>query len=190
MSEAVDITRILEETTRREAGAVDRLFPVVYDELRRLAGAYLRGERSDHTLQATALVHEAYVRLVDQTRVDWKNRSHFVAVAATAMRRVLIDHARQRGRIKRGGGQERVTLDESVSDRSEWNPTDLLALDEALTRLGQQHPEKVGVVEMRFFGGLTVPECAEVMRVNPRTIERYWAYAQAWLYRELAGDGA
>jgi len=160
--------------------------PLVYAELRRLASGYLRRENPAHTLQTTALVHEAYLRLVDQTRTDWKDRAHFMGVAAQLMRRVLVDHARTRLAAKRGGGALRVGLDENVAGGGE-RLADLLALDGALVRLAAMDPEQSRIVEMRYFSGLSIEETAEAMGVSPRTVKREWRSARAWLYSELAG---
>jgi RNA polymerase sigma factor (TIGR02999 family) len=165
--------------------ALDRLTPVVYDELRRLARRYMRGERPGHSLQTTALVNEAYIRLVDYKSMQWQNRAHFFAVSAQLMRRILVEHAR-RHNLKRGGGVQHVSLEETAivdDDR----PADLVALDDAMNALARIDPRKVQVVEMRFFGGLSVEETAEVLRVSPVTVMRDWSTAKAWLYRELTG---
>jgi RNA polymerase sigma factor (TIGR02999 family) len=183
-----DVTQILLDTTTGNPGAADQLFPLVYDELRRLAQNYLGKERVDHTLRATELVNEAYLKLVDQTRVEWKNRAHFFAVAARCMRRILIDHARRRARLKRGGGLKPLSIDEALTVASAPANTDLIALDEALTKLESEQPEKARVVELRFFSGLTTEEAAEVLGVTPRTVWRHWQFAQAYLYRELTGE--
>jgi RNA polymerase sigma factor (TIGR02999 family) len=182
-----DVTQVLLDTSGKP-DAVDHLFPVVYDELRRLAQNYLANERANHTLRATELVNEAYLRLVDQTRVDWKNRAHFFAVAARAMRRILIDHARRRARVKRGGGVKPFSIDEALTISAKHHNTDLVALDEALNRLEGEQPEKARVVELRFFSGMTAEEAAEVLGVTPRTVWRHWQFAQAYLYRELTGE--
>lgn len=186
MQDSAAITRLLEEIRSGDDRAADRLLPLVYDELRRLARTYLREERPGHTLQATALVHEAYLRLVDQTRVQWQGRAHFFAVAAQAIRRVLVDHARGRGREKRGGNAPRLSLDE-VIEVGAAPDTDLLELNRVLEALAEQHPIPARVVELRFFGGLTSEEAAEVLGSSTRTVERQWQFARAWLYREL-GD--
>jgi RNA polymerase sigma factor (TIGR02999 family) len=168
-----------------DRAALDRLTPIVYDELRRLASYYMRGERPGHSLQATALVNEAYMRLVDYKGMQWQNRAHFFAVSAQLMRRILVEHAR-RHNLKRGGGVQHVSLDETAivgGDRA----TDLVALDDALGALAQFDARKVQVVEMRFFGGLSVEETAEVLKVSPVTVMRDWSTAKAWLYRELTG---
>jgi RNA polymerase sigma factor (TIGR02999 family) len=180
-----EITELL---IRLEGGddprVVDQLFPLVYDELRRIARAQMRRERPDHTLRATALVNEAYLKLVDQTRVAWQNRAHFFAIAARAMRRILVDYARTRSREKRGGGWERVTLEGVESDAgSELD--ELLELDEALRRLGEVDPRQAQVVEMRFFAGVSMEEIAKVLNVSAATVDRDWRSARAWLSVEL-----
>jgi RNA polymerase sigma-70 factor, ECF subfamily len=167
------------------ASAAAKLMPLVYDEFRALAARHLRHERADHTLQPTALVHEAYLRLIDQTRVDWQGRTHFFAVGAQAIRRILVDHARQRKRQKRGGGAGRVALDESVA-LAPQRAEEILALDEALSKLGQLDSRQAQVVEMRFFAGMSVDEVAGVLGVSKRTIEGDWTMARAWLMRELS----
>jgi len=179
-----EVTVLLHQMQAGEEGAADRLFPVIYDELRRLAGSYMSRERPDHTLQPTALVHEAYGKLVDQSK-PWANRSHFMAIAATAMRRVLLDHARKRNAEKRGGGAARVTLQEDLAF-SESDQLDILALDQVLQRLTELDPRGGRVVELRFFGGLSVEETAEVLGVSANTVKRDWRYSRAWLRRELS----
>lgn len=179
-----DVTVVLEQMRKGEKGAADKLLPLVYDEFRALARHYLAQERANHTLQPTALVHEAYMKLVDQTRVDWQGRSHFFAVAAQAMRRILVDHARSRQRDKRGGGRARVVLDEDVA-LSPQKDEDVLALDEALEKLATLDPRQAKVVELRFFGGMSVEEVAEALNVSKRTVEGDWTFARAWLSREL-----
>lgn len=184
-----DVTSILLASTRGNQQALDQLFPLVYEELRGLAQKYLGQERSDHTLGATALVNEAYLRLVDQTRAEWSSRAHFFAVAARAMRRILVDHARRRARQKRGGRQARhVALEDALTLAGREQNTDLLALDEALTKLEAASPENARVVELRFFSGMTVEETAEVMEISPRTVARHWRSAQAYLYSQMAGE--
>jgi RNA polymerase sigma factor (TIGR02999 family) len=168
--------------------ARDELLPLVYDELRRLARGYLARERGDHTLQATALVHEAYLRLIDQRQVDWTNRAQFLGVAAVMMRRILVNHARDRAADKRGGGAERVPLS-LAGDIGSAPSVDLLALHEALHELEATDARKSRIVELKFFGGLTIAEIAEVMDLSPATIERDWSFARAWLYDALAGTG-
>lgn len=182
-----EVTQILNEWSGGDANAPERLMPFVYDELRRLARSFLVKERGDHTLQATALVHEAYVRLVDQTRVNWQNRAHFYGIAASMMRRVLIDHARAHAAEKRGGGSIRLSIDD-VQVPLEQRAADLVALDEALKKLSLFDERKGKVVEMRFFGGLSDEEIAEVLGVNARTVLRDWKKARLWLYRELSSD--
>ena len=184
-----EVTQILNDWSGGDRKAPERLMPLVYDELRRLARSFLARERGGHTLQPTALVHEAYVRLVDQTRVDWQNRAHFYGIAARMMRRVLIDHARAHAAGKRGGAAVRLSLDD-VQVPIEQRAADLVALDEALERLAQMDERKCRVVEMRFFGGLTDEEIAEVMGVTTRTVLRDWKTARLWLYRELAQNPA
>jgi RNA polymerase sigma factor (TIGR02999 family) len=182
------VTEILLQATSGGGRAADQLFAVVYDELRRLAGSHLRRERPDHTLQPTELVHEAYARLVDQTRCEWKNRAQFMAVAGRAMRRILVDHARSRGRQRRGGGWKRVELDEELVMGTERADTVILALEEALVKLAEEDPVRANVVELLYFAGLTHEECATVLEISPRTVARYWDYAQAWLYAHMADE--
>jgi RNA polymerase sigma factor (TIGR02999 family) len=169
-----------------EASAFERLVPLVHDELRRLARGYMRRERPDHTLQATALVNEAYVRLIDAKQVRWQNRAHFFAMAARMMRRILVDFARARGNEKRGGGVRKETLDEALI-ASPQSGDDLVALDEALQRLETIHPRKSQVVELKFFGGLDLDETAEALHVSRDTVKRDWRFAKLWLLRELSG---
>lgn len=166
-----------------------RLFELVYAELRLLASSHLRRERRDHTLQATALVHEAYLRLVDQRNVTWQNRSHFFAVAARMMRRILVNHARDRNRLKRGGGAARVPLDEGVAATGAVD-LDLEALDEALERLAALDERKVRVVEMRYFAGMSIEETADALNVSPATVKREWTLARAWLKSQIDGTTA
>ena len=182
-----EITRVLEAIAAGSRDAVDRLLPVVYDELRMLADRYLRHDRPDHTLQATALAHEAYLRLVDQREVQWQSRAHFMGVAAQAIRRILADHARAHRRQKRGGGRDRVPLS-WVKPPAPGRELDLLALDEALERLAEETPIESRIVEMRFFGGMAINEIAEVLGISDRTVRRRWNYAKAWLYREISKD--
>jgi RNA polymerase sigma factor (TIGR02999 family) len=176
------------ENTDGDEAAIARLIPLVYDELRRIAHAQRRRERPDHTLNTTALVHEAYLRLVDQTRVQWRDRAHFYAVAALAMRRILVNHAEARRAAKRGGGIEPVPLDESVVALDDQQADDLLALDQALTRLRAFNPRGAQVVEYRFFAGLGYDEIAMLLNVSTVTVRRAWDAARAWLRRELSVD--
>jgi RNA polymerase sigma factor (TIGR02999 family) len=181
-----DVTRLLIQVADGDAAAVNLLLPVVYNELRRLAGSYLQRERAGHTLQATALVHEAWLRLVDQTRVEWKNRAHFFGVAAQMMRRILVDHARAHVAEKRGAGVAHVSLDDSVEVSSERH-AELIAIDEALSELARIDPMKSRIVELRFFGGLSVEEVAAVLNSSTATVNRHWRMARAWLYTHIAG---
>jgi RNA polymerase sigma factor (TIGR02999 family) len=167
------------------AGAVDDLLPLVYAELRKLAQAYLQEEDAGHTLQATALVHEAYLKLIDQRTAGWHDRQQFLGVAAQAMRRILVDHARARGALKRGSPARRLPLDDMV-DQLEHSATDLVRLDAALQDLNEIAPQKARVVELRFFGGLSVDETAAVLGVSKRTVERDWTFAKAWLHANLS----
>ena len=180
-----DVTRILQEWGAGTDDAHERLMPLVYAELRRLARHYLRKERSGHTLQPTALVHEAYLKLIDQTRVSWQNRAHFYGVAAQLMRRILVDHARAASAEKRGGDATRFALDEAHFQLRQQKSVDLIALDEILRRLARLDPRKSRVVEMRFFGGLREDEIAECLGVSTKTVTRDWKMAKLWLYSEL-----
>lgn len=180
------VTQTLAQLGQLDPGKVaETLLPIVYDELHDLAEGYLRRERKDHTLQPTALVHEAFLRLVDQSRVDWRGRTHFFGVAAQAMKRILIDHARRRRRAKRGGDWRRVALDDAVVP-PELVDVDLVALHDALETLAELDPRQARVVELRFLGGLTVNEVAEVLGVSKRTVEGDWTHAKAWLRAELS----
>lgn len=179
-----EVTQLLDRVSRGQPGALDALMSVVYNELRRQAARYLRRERENHTLQPTALVHEAFFKLVDQRHVRWQNRAHFFGIAAQAMRRILVDHARAHARIKRGGSAVQVTLDETVrADAAD--AVDMIAVDGALRRLAALDPRQAQIVELRFFGGLTVEESAEVLSLSPATIKREWSMAKAWLFTEL-----
>ena len=184
-----EVTALLTQLSRGDKSVIERLMPLVYDELHRRAAGYMRQERSDHTLQPTALVHEAYLKLVEQRDATFRNRAHFFAVAAKMMRRILIDHARARLSAKRGGEQNPVSLEDADNLRTD-TPHGLLAVDEALKRLESLDPRQEQIVEMRFFGGLTVKETAEVLGVSTRTIEREWTIARAWLYVQLKEDVA
>ena len=180
-----DITVLLAELGAGNRTAESRLMPLVYAELRRLAGRYMRRERPDHTLQPTALVHEAYLRLVGQREISWQNRAHFFGVAAQLMRRILVDHARAHRAEKRGGHETKIALEEGLAF-AQGKSADLLALDEALTRLAQQDPRQCRAVELRFFAGLSEDEVAEVLGISTRTLKRDWRVARAWLYKEIA----
>ena len=178
------ITQLLERWSQGDEEALGQLMPLVYDELHRLAGAYLRREQREHTLQPTALVNEAYLKLVDQRHPNWKNRAQFFGVAAQLMRRILIDHARRHYAVKRGGDRCNVSLG-NIGSFGNQPDADLLTLHEALERLEQIDPEQARLVELKFFGGLTIEETAEVMQVSHATVEREWKVAKAWLKREL-----
>lgn len=179
-----DVTILLAELTKGNEEAASKLIPMVYDELRRLAGGYMRRERGDHTLQPTALVHEAYLKLVAQRSVDWKSRAHFFGIAAQVMRRILVDYARGHLREKRGGGQRAVPMDETLVFAPEQS-LELVKLDEALERLAKLDPRQGKIVELRFFGGLTVEQTAELLGISPKTVKRDWSMAKAWLHGEL-----
>ena len=183
-----DVTRILSQIDSGDPSAAEQLLPLVYDELRKLAAQRLVEEKPGQTLQATALVHQAYLRLVDTDKVqEWNSRGHFFAAAAEAMRRILVEHARKRRRLKRGGDRRRLDLDAlqlSVPQVAD----ELLALDEALTELAQKHPEKAALVKLRYFAGLTVAEAADALGISTSTADRHWTYARAWLYRRVVGD--
>jgi RNA polymerase sigma factor (TIGR02999 family) len=189
-----DITRLLRAASSGERGDVDALLAAIYDDLRRLAAHQMTGERRGHTMEATAIVHEAYIRLIDQRSTDWRDRLHFFAVAARVIRRVLIDHARARDALKRGGERLRVPLDtvgQTVADRGASRDLDILALEEALVELGELDERQARIVEMRFYGGLSIDEIAEYLGVSGRSVDREWACAKAWLADRLgpAGDG-
>jgi RNA polymerase sigma factor (TIGR02999 family) len=183
-----EVSTLLHAWSGGDQSALDRLTPIVYEELRRLARRYLKREHTGHSLQTTALVNEAYMRLVDYKRMQWQDRAHFFAVSSQVMRRILVEHAR-RHNLKRGGDVQHLSLEEAAmvgDDRG----ADLVALDDAMNALARQDPRKVQVVEMRFFGGLSVEETAEVLKVSPVTVMRDWSTARAWLYRELTGGSA
>lgn len=184
MASQEEVTQLLIAWSDGEQAALDRLFPLVYDELRRLASGYMRRERAGHTLQTTALVHEAYLRLVGQPDLNWKNRTHFFAVAARVMRRILIDHARTQQYAKRGGGAMKLSLEEAAV-LSDERAAELVALDEALNELAKLDVRQSQIVEMRFFGGLTLAETAEVLKISSDTVTRDWNLAKAWLYRQV-----
>lgn len=180
-----DVTLLLKRLSDGDQDVLAQLVPLIYDELHRLAAFHLQRERVDHTLQTTALVHEAYVRLVDQKEVQWKNRGHFFAVAAQAMRRVLVDYARRHQALKRGSSLSKTSLDEAIAVSNE-NTHHVLVIDELLNRLACLDPQESRIVELRFFGGLTVEETAEVMGISPASVKREWSVAKAWLLREIA----
>ena len=185
MSESpIDVTMLLRDASGGSQSALEKLIPVVYEELRRLAAYYLRQERADHTLQATALVHEAYLRLVDQRNADWKNRNHFFGVAAHLMRRVLLIHARDHRAAKRGGSMQKISL-EDTAIFSSAQADDFVYLDELLNRLSALDGRQEKVVELRFFGGLSIEETADLLGIAPATVKRDWVMAKAWLAREM-----
>ncbi len=184
LKDAGEISALLRAWTGGDRAALDKLTPVVYGELRRLARQYMRGERAGHTLQTTALVKEAYLRLVDCERMQWQDRAHFFAVAAQMMRRILVDHARRRLELKRGGAVPHISLDDAATLCERPDPN-LIALDDAMEAFAHIDPRKVRVVELRFFAGLSVEETAQVLSLSPVTIMREWSSAKAWLYREM-----
>lgn len=179
-----DVTGLLLEWRQGDRAAFDKLMPLVYDEMRRIAHRYMQQERDGHTLQTTALINEAYVRLVGQQKMEWRNRAHFFAVTAQVMRHVLIDHARRLHYAKRGGAARRVTLEEAEAMTQE-RAAELVALDEALNDLARLDPRKSRVVELRYFGGLSIEETADVLEISEMTVRRDWRAAKAWLYRAL-----
>jgi RNA polymerase sigma factor (TIGR02999 family) len=183
-----DVTQLLLAWRGGDDDALDKLVPLVYKELHRLARIYMRREKAGHTLQTTALVHEAYVRLIDASKVRWQNRAHFFAVSAQLMRRILVDFARSRNYQKRGGDARRASFSEALKLSSHENP-DIVALDEALTTLANVDERKSQVVELRYFGGLSVEETAEALNVSPETVKRDWRLAKAWLLRHLEAEG-
>jgi RNA polymerase sigma factor (TIGR02999 family) len=182
-----DVTRILNAIEQGNAKAADELLPLVYEELRRLAAQKMSHEPPGQTLQATALVHEAYIRLVGSEDQNWSGRTHFFAAAAEAMRRILIDNARRKQRLKRGGAQQRVDL-EKADITFEDPSTNIIALDEALEKLAQEDPVKADLVKLRYFAGLTIEQSAEILSISRATAERYWSYARAWLFDEINKD--
>jgi RNA polymerase sigma factor (TIGR02999 family) len=182
-----EVTQLLGDWRGGDERALEKLFPLVQPELHRLAHHYMSRERAGHTLQTTAILNEAYLRLVENTQPPWQNRTHFVAAAAQLMRRIMVDHARKRHSLKRGGDALRITLDEAAWV-TETRSEELLALDEALEKLAAQDPRKSQIVELRYFGGLMVEETAEFLKLSPRTVEREWTMAKAWLYRALTEE--
>jgi RNA polymerase sigma-70 factor, ECF subfamily len=183
--ETPQITQMLIELTEGNQDVVNLILPHIYDELRRLAGSYLRRERGNHTLQPTALVHEAYMKLIDQRNVKWQNRAHFFGIAAQVMRRILMDHARKHMAGKRGGNAEVLPLEEEILVVSQDKNAELIALDDALEDLAKMDPQKAKVVELRYFGGLSIEETAEVMGISVPTVNRHWRMAKAWLFAQL-----
>jgi RNA polymerase sigma factor (TIGR02999 family) len=179
-----NVTQLLVAWSDGDKSAMEKLFPLIYDELRRIARQYMRRENPGHTLQTTALVNEAYLRLIDQRKTHWRNRAHFFAIAAQIMRRILLDHARSYKYAKRGGGAHQVSLDETAIVSQE-KATEMIALDDALNELAKIDEQQSRVVELRFFGGLTVEETAEVLSLSSTTIKREWSAAKAWLYHEI-----
>lgn len=186
LTDQTEVTILLNEISSGSETAPEKLLPLVYDDLRRLARAYFANEKTDHTLQATALVHEAYIRLVNWENVSWQNRAHFFAVAAEIMRKILIDHARKRNAQKRDGGQK-ILLDEAISFSTE-KELDLVKLDEALDALEKLDKRQAKIVELRFFGGLSIEETAYVLKISETTVKRDWTFAKAWFQRELTRD--
>jgi len=182
------VTQLLIELSDGKRDVVDQLLPLIYDELKRLAGSYLRRERSDHTLQPTALVNEAYLKMVDITQISWQNKAHFLGVAANQMRRILVDHARHHNALKRGGEFHILTLNEEI-DKAADESTELIELDDALNELAKMDPVKAKIVELRYFGGLTMDEAAEVLGVSTITVKRHWKMTKAWLYGRLSKNG-
>lgn len=179
-----DVTVLLQAWRRGEEGALDKLMPLIYGELRRIAHKFMVREHPGHTLQTTAVVNEAYLRLIDAAQIEWKDRAHFFAISANMMRQVLVDFARSRGRKKRGGDIKKVEIDEAILNLPRQE-TDLIALDDALTALAAMDKRKANVIELRFFGGLSLPETAEVLGVSPDTVRRDWRLARVWLCREM-----
>ena len=183
-----NVTELLLDWSAGDKAALDRILPIVYNELRKQAARYLQRERAGHTLQTTALINEAYIRLVDQKNVRWQNRAHFFGISAQLMRRILVDHARAKHRTKRGGSDIRVSLSDANLVVKETD-LDIVAVDEALERLAQIDEQQSRVVELRFFAGLSVEETAEVLKISPATVKRDWSMAKAWLHRELTRNG-
>jgi RNA polymerase sigma factor (TIGR02999 family) len=189
INEAVQLTALLQKLTAGDSRAAAKVTPLIYRELRQLAAHYLAHERPNHILQTTALVHEAYLRLVDQRQANWRNRAHFYGAAAQVMRRILVDHARAQQTKKRGGGAAIFSLDEGASF-SEEQSAELVQLDEVLARLAAMNSRQCRIIELRFFAGLTVEETAEAMGISPKTVKRDWSVARAWLHRELRNRGS
>ncbi len=185
MQNPLDITELLQDWSNGKVEVLEKLMPLVYDELRRQASQFLSKERQGHTLQATALIHEAYLKLIEQREVKWQNRAHFFALASTAMRRILVDYARERHRKKRGGSAENLPLDEALQISSNEKSVDIIALDEALNRLAKLSARQARVVELRYFGGLSNDETAEILGVSKGTVKNDWNLAKAWLKQEI-----
>lgn len=186
MDQSHSITRMLNEWSNGDPNVLDNLMPLIYDELRRQANSYLRHENPNHTLQATALIHETYLKLIDQREAHFNSRSHFFAIAANMMRRILVDHARTKHRDKRGGNAETLPLDEAINVAQKERGVDLVALDQALNRLEEMDERQARVVELRYFSGLSLEETAEALKISRTTVAQDWALAKAWLYRELS----
>jgi RNA polymerase sigma-70 factor, ECF subfamily len=187
-SPPVDITGLLRAWSGGDQAAFESLAPIIYGELHRIARGYMSRERPDHTLQATALVHEAYLHLIDVHSVGWQDRAHFFAISAQTMRRILIDRARASAAVKRGGSATHLHLDD-IPEVGSWRGSELIALDDSLTTLAKMDPRKAKIIELRFFGGLSVDDTAEVLKISPQTVMRDWKLARAWLERELASSG-
>lgn len=183
--EPQDVTRLLKEWQNGNPGALDRLIPLVYQELRRIAARYMHSERAGHTLQTTALVHEAYLRLVDENRMGWQGRTQFFGVAATLIRNILVDHARSQKALKRGAGAVQLPLEEAMAVGVTSGP-DILAVDDALAALSKIDPQQSRIVELRFFAGLTIEETADVLKISTSTVKRDWLLAKSWIYRALS----
>ena len=183
-----EVTRLLQDSSVGNREALDKLLPLVYNELRRLAHVYLTKERPDHTLQTTALVHEAYMKLIDQRSVNWENRAQFFAISAQAMRRILLDNARKRISAKRGSGGQKIPLDEVADLAAEAADESLIALDAALKQFEQVDPEQSRIVELRYFAGLTIEETAELLHISPSSVQREWTSARAWLFKFVTGS--
>jgi len=183
--ESPDVTQLLKDWTGGDEAAADRLMPLVHEELRRLAHQYMRREKPGHTLQTSALVNEAYVRLVDQSKIQWESRAHFFGIAAPLLRQILVDQARRKNFAKRGGGAIRVSLD-SANAIAQEQSANVMALDEALKTLEQTDPRKSQIVELRFFGGMSIEETAEALKISPGTVMREWTFARAWLRNEMS----
>lgn len=184
-SQPHQVTQLLIKWSNGDKAALDKLMPLIHEELRRLAHQYMSRERSGHTLQTSALVNEAYIRLVNRKGVQWQNRAHFFAIAANSMRSILVDHARSHAYAKRGGGAHKITLDDELLG-SQQRAAEVVALDDVLTQLADIDPQQSRIVELRFFGGLTIEETAEVVQLSPATIKREWNIAKAWLYHQLS----